>query len=71
VENPTNKHKAFKDWLKHPDVIESMKRDRSGRKKEIYDDIKMAVQTGAMKVINESLSDKIENLLRIYSSTAS
>lgn len=70
VEYPTNKEQAFEGWLNHPAVIESVERDRSGRKRQLYDDIDMAVKTGAMRDMNESLSDRIENLLRIHGPTA-
>jgi len=67
VEYPNNKERAYDSWLEHPDVKESMHKDKSGRKKEIYNKIDIAVKTGAMREVekDKNLSDEIENIIRM------
>jgi len=63
VEYPNDKQKALESWLRHPDVKAAVEKDKSGSRRKLYDDIKMAVQTGVVGKKNKGLSDKIDFLL--------
>tara|TARA_R100000734_G_C3297571_1_gene88589 strand:+ start:162 stop:1004 length:843 start_codon:yes stop_codon:yes gene_type:complete len=59
VQYPNDKQKAFKRWLIHPNVIEAVEMDGSGRRKEVYDEIKSAVKSGVIGKKNRQLYDDI------------
>tara|TARA_R100001591_G_scaffold99015_1_gene105254 strand:- start:1129 stop:2010 length:882 start_codon:yes stop_codon:yes gene_type:complete len=63
VEYPNDKQKAFESWLQHPHVKESVQRDVSGRKRELYDDIKMATKSGIVGKRNPKLYINIMSAL--------
>jgi hypothetical protein len=63
VEYPNDKQKALESWLRHPHVTADVEKDKSGNRRKLYDEIKMAVQTGLVGKKNKRLSDKIDSLL--------
>ena len=58
VQYPNDKQKALENWLRHPDVKESLKRGKLYRR-QLYDDIKMATQSGIIGKKNPKLYNNI------------